>query len=146
MRYLRGCPILVLVLACAKEAPPPPPPPPPPPTYMDYAGTWEGAATMTGTETPVPLRLTSTPEGGGWRMLLAGRDSIPMRVSLLGDSLVLLSEPYQSVLRAKVTVQVRTAAVLVDGAMEGKVIATYASPDGQEVVLGTIRATRPAPE
>lgn len=146
MRFLRSSPGLVLVLACAKEAPPPPPPPPPP-TYADFAGTWEGAATMTGTEAPVPLRLTSTPEGGGWRMLLQGRDSIPMQVSLLGDSLVLLSEPYKSVLRDNVTVQVRTSAVLVDGgAIDGKVIATYETPDGQEVVLGTLRATRAAPE
>jgi hypothetical protein len=79
-------------------------------------------------------------------MTLDGRDPVPMRVSLVGDSLVLISEPYESILRENVQVQVRTAAVLTDGGLDGKLIATYNSPDGQQVVMGTIRATRAAPE
>jgi hypothetical protein len=59
-----------------------------------------------------------------------------------GDSLVLLSEPYQSILRRNVTVQVRTAVVLVDGSLMGKLIATYNYPDSQQVVAGTLSGTR----
>lgn len=134
--------LLLLPLAACGEAPEPPPPPPPPPTYADFAGAWDGLSTMTGTPDPVPARFASTPQGGGWTMTFEGRDPVAMRVSLAGDSLILVSEPYASVLRDNVQVQVRVAAVLQDGALAGKVIATYDTPDGQEVVMGTLQATR----
>lgn len=145
MRQLSGLVLLLPLVACAKPEEPPPPPPPPP-TYADFAGTWDAVSTLDGVADPVPSRLASTPQGGGWTMTLEGRDPVPMRVSLAGDSLVLISEPYQSVLRDKVQVQVRTAAVLTDSGMQGKLIATYNSADGQDVVMGTIRAARAVPE
>jgi hypothetical protein len=128
MRQMTGLLLLLPLGACGEPAEPPPPPP------------------LDGTPTPVPSRLASTPQGGGWTMTLEGRDPVPMRVSLVGDSLVLISDPYESILREKEEVQVRTAAVLSAGGMEGKLIATYNSPAGQQVVMGTIRATRAAPE
>jgi len=146
MRQMTGLLLLLPLGACGEPAEPPPPPPPPPPTYADFAGTWDAVTTLDGTPTPVPSRLASTPQGGGWTMTLEGRDPVPMRVSLVGDSLVLISDPYESILREKEEVQVRTAAVLSAGGMEGKLIATYNSPAGQQVVMGTIRATRAAPE
>jgi hypothetical protein len=145
MRQMTGLLLLLPLAACSKPAEPPPPPPPPPPTYADFAGTWDALSTLEGTPDPVPSRLASTPQGGGWTMTLEGRDPVPMRVSLAGDSLVLISDPYESILRDNVQVQVRTASVLTAGGMEGKLIATYDSPDGQQVVMGTIRATRAAP-
>jgi hypothetical protein len=98
--------------------------------------------TLEGVTDPVPSDMTSRPDGGGWMLSLADRDSIPMRGSMSGDSLVLLSEPYQSILRRNVTVQVRTAVVLVDGSLMGKLIATYNYPDSQQVVAGTLSGTR----
>jgi hypothetical protein len=147
MRRLCGCPLLVLALACSAKAPdaPPAPPPPPPPTYADFAGTWDAVNTLEGTADPVLSRITSTPAGGGWTMKLDGRDPVPMRASLKGDSLILLSEPYQSVLRKNVVTQVRTAAVLKEGVMEGRLVATYNAAAGQELVTGTVRATRVPP-
>ena len=55
--------------------------------------------------------MTSRADGSGWILSLAGRDSILMSASMSGDSLVLLSDPFESVLRDKVTVQARTATV-----------------------------------
>lgn len=136
---------LVLCVACGAPAEPPPPPPPPP-TYADFAGEWDAVSTMAGVADPVRSRLASTPAGGGWTITFEGRPPVPMRVSMAGDSLVLISEPYESVLRPKVTVQLRTAGVLVDGSIAGKIIATYDTPDGQEVLMGTISATRAGPE
>lgn len=101
---------------------------------------------MAGVADPVHSRLASTPAGGGWTITFEGRPPVPMRVSMAGDSLVLISEPYESVLRPKVTVQLRAAGVLVDGSIAGKIIATYDTPDGQEVLMGTISATRAGPE
>lgn len=145
MRQMTGLLMLLPLAACGKPAEPPPPPPPPP-TYADFAGTWDAVTTLDGTPDPVTSRLASTPQGGGWTMTFDAREPVPMRVSMVGDSLILISEPYESVVRAKVQVQVRTAAVLVEGGMAGKVIATYNSPDGQEVVMGTIRGSRAAPQ
>lgn len=136
---------LVLCVACGAPAEPPPPPPPPP-TYADFAGAWDAVSTLDGVAEPVQSHLASTPAGGGWTMSFEGREAVPMRVSLVGDSLVLISEPYESVLRPKVMVQVRIASVLVAGAITGKLIATYDTPEGQEVVMGTIAATRAGQE
>ena len=144
MRQMTGLLMLLPLAACGKPAEPPPPPPPP--TYADFAGSWDAVTTLDGAPDPVASRLASTPQGGGWTMTLEGREPVPMRVSMAGDSLVLISEPYESVVRTKLQVQVRTAAVLVEGGMQGKVIATYNSPDGQEVVMGTIRGSRAAPQ
>jgi hypothetical protein len=97
---------------------------------------------LEGTADPVASRLISRPDGGGWMLSLEGRDSIPMRASLSGDSLILLSDQYESILRPKVVVQVRTAAVLADAGLVGKVVATYNYPDSQQVVVGTMHAHR----
>ncbi|HRP08684.1 MAG TPA: hypothetical protein PLL69_09360 [Gemmatimonadales bacterium] len=141
MRHLFALATATVVTSCGSEEPPPAPPPPPP-TYADFAGDWAVVSTLEGVADPVSSQLQNRPDGGGWMMSLEGRDSIPMRASMSGDSLVLLSEPYRSVLRREVTVQVRTASVLADGGIAGRLIATYDYPDSQQVVAGTIRGQR----
>lgn len=132
----------VALAGCGAEEPAPAPPPPPSPTFTGFAGHWMVVSNLEGVADSVPSQLTSRPDGGGWMLSLEDRDSIPMRASLSGDSLVLLSDPYQSVLRSNVTVQVRTAAVLVDGGLVGKLVATYNNPDSQQVVVGTLHGHR----
>jgi hypothetical protein len=78
----------------------------------------------------------------GWTLDLEGRPGVVVHPSIQGDSLVMTTDPYESILRAGVMVTVRTAAVLQDGAMVGTVEATYQTPAGQERVPGTIRSTR----
>ena len=135
--------VTLAIAGCGADEPAPePPPPPPPPTFTDFAGHWNVVSRLEGVADSVPSVMTSRPDGGGWMLSLEDRDSIPMRASLSGDSLVLLSEPYQSVLRERVTVQVRTASVLVNGELQGKLVATYNYPDSQQVVVGTISGTR----
>jgi hypothetical protein len=133
---------LALAGCGAEEPAPEPAPPPPPPSFTDFAGHWNVISRLEGAADSVPSVMTSRPDGGGWMLSLEDRDSIPMRASLSGDSLVLLSAPYQSVLRERVTVQVRTASVLVNGALQGRLVATYNYPDSQQVVVGTISGTR----
>ena len=55
---------------------------------------------------------------------------------------MLISEPYESVLRDNVTVQARSAVVLVNGALSGRIVATYNYPDSQQVAVGTLSGTR----
>ncbi len=75
-------------------------------------------------------------------MDLEGRDGIPMTVLIMGDSLIAETDEYESILREGVMVTVRTASVLQDGVLVGRLVATYQTPDGAEVVSGTMRATR----
>lgn len=112
------------------------------PAIADFAGTWNSTVVLEGTADPVPAVLNSSPDGTAWTLNLQGRDPISATVSMSGDSLITVSEPYPSVLRDGVTVTVRTAAVMRDGDLVGKVMATYQTPDGNEVVNGTIRGTR----
>lgn len=142
MRRLALFPFLLLSAGCADEPPPEPPPPPPPPSFTDFAGHWMLVSRLEGLSDSVPSEIHSRPDGGGWVLSLEGRDSIPMRVSMSGDSLVLLSDPYQSVLQRNVVVQVRTAGVLTDSGLVGKLVATYNHPDSQQIVVGTFRGRR----
>ncbi|HUF50204.1 MAG TPA: hypothetical protein VMN60_05190 [Longimicrobiales bacterium] len=112
------------------------------PTLAEFAGTWQNSVTLNGVPDPVPSTLTGTAAGNDWTMSLEGRPSIPLTVSIVGDSLISQSAEYESILRPGVMVTVRTASVLRNGMLEGTVIATYRTPTGEEVVNGTLTGTR----
>lgn len=112
------------------------------PTLASFAGTWSGSATVEGATDPVPVQISGTEDPSTWKMMLQNRPDIPLTVSIQGDSLITLSSRYESVLRKGVMVMVRTANVLRDGAMMGQLIATYDTPAGQELVMGTMTATK----
>ncbi len=112
------------------------------PTLADFAGTWEAMATLEGTENPVPSTMTGSADGSDWTMTLEGRPDIPVQVSIVGDSLIAQTAEYESILRAGVMVSVRTANVLSNGTLVGNLVATYKTPDGEEIVTGTMRGTR----
>ncbi len=145
MRSVPAALFAVLLAACAPAEEPvveAPPPPPPSPTLADFAGTWQNSATLTGVADPVPSTMTGTAAGTDWTMTLAGRDPIPLTVSVVGDSLIGVSAEYESILRPGVMVTTRTASVLRDGMLTGNMRATYRTAAGEEVVTGTITATR----
>lgn len=109
-------------------------------TASDFLGTWEGQAMLEGTPNPIPVTMEGT--GSEWTMTLPDRDRIPLTVSMSADSLVLTSEPYESILQDGVTVHTRSAVVLQNGRMVGALTATYATPEGERVVTGTMEASR----
>jgi hypothetical protein len=92
----------------------------------------------------VRSRLSGTVAANDWVMVNPGDQRVRMpTVSLKGDSMILVSEKFAAVVRPGATSQVRTAAVLRAGVMEGKILATFELPDGtQEVRAGTLRAVR----
>lgn len=141
MSRLLLIPAALVLIGCAEE-PPPPPPPPPPLTFADFGGHWLAVNSLEGIADSVPSELRGNPDGTGWFMRLEGRDSIPMSASIRGDSLILISGEYRSILRDNVIVQVRTASVLTESGLSGKLVATYNYPDSQQVVTGTVRARR----
>ena len=75
-------------------------------------------------------------------MTLEGRPNIPLMVSMMGDSLIGQSAEYESILRAGVMVTVRTASVMQNGMLVGNLKATYKTPQGEQVVNGTMTATK----
>lgn len=131
---------LALFAACApkEEAPPPPPAGP---TLADFAGTWQVASVLEGTPDTVKSTMTGTADGS-WTMSLEGRPNVPLTVSVVGDSLIGQSAEYESVLRAGVMVTVRTASVMSGGMLAGNLKATYKTPTGEQVVNGTMSASR----
>ncbi len=112
------------------------------PTLADFAGTWETTAMIEGTEEPVQTNMSGSADGSDWVLRLEGRPDIPMRVSIVGDSLIGETTQYESILREGVMVTIRMASVLSDGALVGNLVATYQMPDGEEIVYGTTRGTR----
>ena len=144
MRFPAIILVVALVAACApaEEAAEQTAQTPSGPTLADFAGTWEVMATLQGNENPVPSTMSGSADGSGWTMTLEGRPAIPMQVSIMGDSLVGQTTEYESILRAGVMVSLRTASVLTNGMLEGNLVATYKTPEGEEQVMGTLRASR----
>lgn len=112
------------------------------PTVADFAGTWQITNTMEGVEKPVPATLVGSADGSTWKLSLEGRPEIATTASMSGDSLVTETAEYESILRKGVMVTVRTAAVMQNGALTGRMVATYKGPSGTETVNGTVTGTR----
>ena len=132
------------VASCgAKESPEPEPLHTP--ALADFAGSWRMTVIFPEQGDTVRSTLSGTAAANDWVMLNPGNQRVRMpTVSLKGDSMILVSERFAAVVRPGATAQVRTAAVLREGAMEGKILATFELPDGSQAVrAGTLRATRP---
>jgi hypothetical protein len=138
---------LVLVAGCAAKEEAPPPPPPPPPSYHDFAGHWMMTSSLVGLGDSISSELISNAAGTEWNLKLSGRDLVPIRsIGMRADSLILVSDKYRSILRDRAMVQIRVAAVLADGGLAGKLVATYDFPSApQELVTGTTKGVK-APE
>lgn len=136
--------LAAFLLACtpAEEAPEAAPEAPAGPTLADFAGTWQNSALLDGQTEPVMTTTSGSAAGTDWTMMAEGRDPIPMTATVSGDSLILVSAEYESLLRAGVMVTVRTASVLQNGALVGNLVATYRTAAGEETVNGTITGTR----
>ena len=143
MRAIKFLLAAALITACAaKEEEAPAPAPPAGPTLADFAGTWNVKSVLEGTPDTVASTLTGTADASSWTMSLEGRPNIPMTVSIVGDSLVSQSAEYESILRKGVMVTVRTASVLQNGGLVGNLVATYKTPQGEQVVKGTTTGTK----
>ncbi len=112
------------------------------PTLSTLAGSWATSAMLTGVEQPVLSTLASNADGSSWSISFEGRPNVPAEVTIVGDSMIVQSAEYESVLRAGVMVRVRLAAVLSNDMLMGNLVATYTSASGDEQVPGTFTAKR----
>ena len=113
------------------------------PSLADFAGTWQATSVLEGTPDPVPSTLEVSEDGATWVMMLEGRDPIPVTASMEGDSIIMVTDQYESILQEGVMVTVRTASV-TDGPdrMVGTMVATYSTDEGDTEVMGTIESVR----
>jgi hypothetical protein len=114
------------------------------PALADFAGSWSMTVIFPEQGDTVRSVLSGTAAANDWVMINPGDRRVRMpTVSLKGDSMILVSDRFPAVVRPGATAQVRTAAVLREGVMEGKILATFDLGGGeQEVRAGTLRAVR----
>lgn len=145
MRSISLLLVVGLLAACAPKEEPPaaePAPPAAPAPYAAYAGSWNSSTMVDGTAEPVIGSMTLTADGAGSMMSLPDRPNIPITVSMSGDSLVVTTAEYESVLRKGVMVTTRVASVMEGDMMKGSLEATYQTPNGPQVVKGTSESKR----
>lgn len=137
----------VVLLGCAKtETPPADPPAPPAPAPInlaDLAGSWtvvvKGEASDS---TLVTYQMTATTSETGWMIMLPNRPPMPLQVTASGDSLLIASGPYESVLRKGVQVSTQGVLRLQDGKLTGMTVAHYQTATADSVVRLRSEATR----
>ena len=129
---------ILFVAACAKKEEPakdtsaamsPAPAPAPAPTMAlaDVAGKWQFASTpMAGKDTsPTKFVLTATADTTGWTMTFPDKQVVPLKVSVSGDSVQLVSGAFNSQRRKGVKVKTETTLRMQDGKLGGMTNAHY---------------------
>jgi hypothetical protein len=119
-------------------------------SLADVAGTWDGTVTAMGNDTVLVVsELTATAEPTGWMMKVRNAKTpvervVPAeRVVVEGDSIIMETGKFQSVLRPGQEVMTRTVYHLQDGKLVGTIWATYPA-SGEMIALRSV-ATRKAP-
>ena len=105
----------------------------------DVAGKWNMRSVPTqGQKTPVTFILEAKNGTSGWTITFPGRKPVAEHVTAAGDSLILESDPYPSVLRKGVRVHTTGTFRLQDGKIVGENTAHYSvkTPDSV-LVLNT---------
>ena len=112
-----------------------PAPTPPSISLQRLAGKWNlRAVPESGTDTtPTTVVLNATADTTGWTMTM-GTQTVPLRVRIVGDTILTESDEYESTRRRGVKVTTRGSMRLVGDSIVGTTIARYASP-GPDSVL-----------
>lgn len=111
----------------------------------DVAGKWNLVATPSeGTDTaPTKSTLTATADTTGWTMTFPGRSKpVALHVRADGDSIISMSEPYESVRRKGVQVTTTSVFRMQDGKLVGTTVARYNSKGADSVLHLRTEATK----
>ena len=118
-------------------------PAPAPITLADVAGKWNLRTVPTGGDTTVVTSvLDAKSTTSGWTITFPGRKPVAEHVTLAGDSLILESDPYPSVLRKGVTVHTTGVLRLRDGNLVGQNTAHYSVKTADSVLVLNTTGTR----
>jgi hypothetical protein len=116
---------------------------PVPLSFADFAGRWsiqllgDMSDSVLGT-----FELNATADGATWTMTPAGREPIPVRAAVEGDSLLIDAGPYKGTAPANVDVTTHGVSRLEGGMLVGNFESQYALARGDSIVRGRLRGTR----
>jgi hypothetical protein len=116
---------------------------PAPLSFADFAGRW--SLQMLGDmsdSVPATYELNATADGSSWTLTPTGREPIPVRAAVEGDSLLIDAGPYKSTAPADVDVTTSGVSRLEGGMLVGTFVSQYALAGGDSVVRGRLRGTR----
>lgn len=108
----------------------------------DLAGTWDMRAYPAGSDSAVTYRVIATEDPAGWTSEISGRGPVNITVTIAGDSVVAVTDPFESVLRPGVMVTTTTVARLQNGRLVGTMVARYEGAGADSVLTGRIEGTR----
>ena len=116
---------------------------PVPLSFADFAGRW--SIQLLGDMSDSVLatyELNATADGASWTLTPTGREPIPVRAAVDGDSLLIDAGPYKSMTPANVDVTTHGVSRLEGGMLVGTFVSQYALAGGDSVVRGRLRGTR----
>ena len=157
MRCIALCCCAVVLAGCNKpkeqapaaEAPaaapetPAAPPAPAPIALADLAGKWNMRTMPENSDsTLISWEMVATGDTTGWVSHFPKRKPVAVRVAVGGDSIVLESGPYESVLRKGVQVTTHTVDRLQDGKLVGTTTAHYKTTGPDSVRQLRVEGTR----
>src|SRR5690349_546882 len=111
-------------------------------SLTDVAGKWKLRTTDEAGKNAVESRLTATADTSGWSLTRPGGKTVPVRVSVEGDSITLVPGKYESALRKGVPVQARIVLRLQGGKLVGTTEARYTMSHGDSVANRPTEGTR----
>jgi hypothetical protein len=137
----------VVLAACAKKdetlmgaptnAPPTAPVAPTAPAPIDLskvAGTWAMKTTAVGSDSVLTTSIMiATADTAGWTLTLPNRKPVALKVMVMGDSVMIVSPEYESVLRKGMKVFTSGSYHMVGDSMIGNVTAHYKTKDADSV-------------
>jgi len=98
---------------------------------------------MSGDTTPTTYVLTATSNTSGWTLTFPGRaQSVPVKVTVDGDSIMLSAGPYSSVRRKGVQVTTFGVTRLQSGQLNGTTTAHYKVKSADSVLVLTTTGQR----
>ena len=108
------------------------------------AGKWNFTSTPTSgaNRTATKYVLTATNNTSGWTLNFPGRQPVPARVTVYGDSVGVDAGPYESVRRKGVQVTTNGFMRLQNGKLVGTTTAHYAVKTADSVLVLTTEGTR----
>jgi hypothetical protein len=112
-------------------------------TFADFAGRWSIQLLSDMSDSVLATyEMNATADGSSWTLTPAGREPIPVRAAVAGDSLELDAGPYKATAPANVDVTTHAVSRLEGGMLVGAFMSQYALAGGDSVVRGRVRGTR----
>ena len=115
---------------------------PAPISLADIAGKWKLKTTDEAGKNVVESQFTATADTTGWKLTRPNGKTLPMHVTVSGDSIITEAGPYESAIRKGVQVQSRMVLRLQEGKLVGTNEARYALKGGDSVAQRPAEATR----